>query len=43
MDFFNSSASLKRNNVNSNLSNKYNNATSHFITIFTTNVIKYNA
>ena len=43
IDSFNSNAPLKHNNTNSNSSDKHNNAISHFIVIFITSIIKYNA
>ncbi len=41
-DSFDLGVSLKRNNIDLNLSNKYSNAMSHFIIIFIASVIKYN-
>ena len=43
MDFSNLNVLLKYNNANSNSSDEYSNATSHFTTVFTANIIKYDA
>ena len=42
-DSFNLSASLKHDDANLDLSDKYNNAMSYFTVIFTASVVKYNA
>tara|TARA_R110002060_G_scaffold22842_6_gene30992 strand:- start:3651 stop:3821 length:171 start_codon:yes stop_codon:yes gene_type:complete len=42
-DSFNSSASLERDNVDSNLSDEYKDVTSHFTAVFIASAVKYDA